>query len=61
MSEPRRKPARFAWLLPLAVFVLVLLLMPSENERPRKLPFITVPRALEHEVRRGISRIDHPG
>jgi hypothetical protein len=22
---------------------------------------ITVPRALEHEVRRGVSRIDHPG
>jgi hypothetical protein len=39
MSEPRRMPGRFAWLLPLAVFVLVLSLMPSENPRPRKLPF----------------------
>jgi cell division protease FtsH len=39
MSEPRRMPGRFAWLLPLAVFVLVLSLMPSENDGPRKLPF----------------------
>lgn len=39
MSEPRRVPGRFAWLLPLAVFVLVLSLTPSENQRPRKLPF----------------------
>jgi hypothetical protein len=39
MSEPRRTPGRFAWLLPLAFFVLVLSLMPSENQRPRKLPF----------------------
>ena len=40
MSEPRRRmPGRFAWLLPLAVFLLVLSLMPSENPRPRKLPF----------------------
>jgi hypothetical protein len=37
MSEPRRMPGRFAWLLPLAVFVLVLSLMASENPRPRKL------------------------
>jgi cell division protease FtsH len=39
MSEPRRTPGRFAWLLPLAVFVLVLSLTPSENQGPRKLPF----------------------
>jgi hypothetical protein len=39
MSKPRRMPARFAWLLPLAVFVLVLSLTPSENQGPRKLPF----------------------
>jgi hypothetical protein len=43
MSEPRRTPGRFAWLLPLAVFVLVLSLMPSENQRPRKLPFPPIP------------------
>lgn len=39
MSEPRRTPGRFAWLLPLAVFVLVHSLMPSEKPHPRDLPF----------------------
>jgi hypothetical protein len=39
MSEPRRTPGRFAWLLPLAVFALLLSLTPSENQGPRKLPF----------------------
>ena len=61
MSEPRRTPGRFVWLLPLAVFVLVLSLTPSENQRPRKLPFSEMLTRIEERqvVRAELSTSDN--
>ena len=61
MSEPRRMPGRFVWLLPLAVFVLVLSLTPSENQRPRKLPFSEMLTRIEERqvVRAELSTSDN--
>jgi hypothetical protein len=51
MKERRRTSSRFAWLVPLAVFALLLALMPWEDQRPRKVPFNEVPTRIEHRER----------
>jgi cell division protease FtsH len=47
MNERRRSASRFAWLLPLAIFALLLAVIPSGDQRPRKVPFNEVLTRIE--------------
>src|SRR6266496_6371768 len=47
MNERQNAPSRFAWLLPLAVFVVLLSVIPSDDQRQRKLPFNDVLTRIE--------------
>ena len=55
MNERRRSASRFAWLLPLAIFALLLAVIPSEDQRPRKVPFDEVLTRIEQ---REIARVE---
>jgi cell division protease FtsH len=55
MNERRRSASRFAWLLPLAVFAVLLAVMPSNDQRSHKVPFSEVLTRIEQ---REITRVE---
>ena len=55
MNERRRSASRFAWLLPLAVFAVLLAVMPSNDQRSHKAPFNEVLTRIEQ---REIARVE---